>query len=79
MSTYLTVLTTRSMRWQKFAKQPDLLKNQSKLKRFVRKGIPGPLREEVWMATSGALKLKQQQPTLYQTLLTYEFDQEICK
>ncbi|XP_050089385.1 growth hormone-regulated TBC protein 1-A [Anopheles aquasalis] len=77
MSSYLTVLTTRSMRWQKFAKQPDLLKNQSKLKRFVRKGIPGPLREEVWMATSGALKLKQQQPTLYQTLLTYEFDQEI--
>ncbi|XP_052890101.1 growth hormone-regulated TBC protein 1-A [Anopheles moucheti] len=77
MSSYLTVLTTRSMRWQKFLKSADMLKNRSKLKRFVRKGVPGSLREEVWMKTSGAHELQQQQPNLYQTLLTYEFDQEI--
>ena len=79
MSSYLSVLTTRSMRWQKFLQSADMLKNRSKLKRFVRKGVPGSLREEVWMKTSGAKDLQQKEPNLYQTLLTYEFDQEICK
>ncbi|XP_041786972.1 growth hormone-regulated TBC protein 1-A-like isoform X2 [Anopheles merus] len=77
MSSYLSVLTTRSMRWQKFLQSADMLKNRSKLKRFVRKGVPGSLREEVWMKTSGAKDLQQKEPNLYQTLLTYEFDQEI--
>ncbi|XP_058452729.1 growth hormone-regulated TBC protein 1-A [Malaya genurostris] len=77
MSSYYTVLTTRSIRWQKFAKETDILTNPRKLKRFVRKGIPGPLREEVWMKSSGAFRLQQKEPTLYETLLRYEFDQEI--
>ncbi|XP_058129795.1 growth hormone-regulated TBC protein 1-A isoform X1 [Anopheles coustani] len=78
MSSYLTVLTTRSMRWQKYLKGTDMLKDQSKLKRFVRKGVPGPLREEVWMKSSGAFQLQQKEPTLYQKLLTYEYDQDIA-
>ncbi|XP_001650538.2 growth hormone-regulated TBC protein 1-A [Aedes aegypti] len=77
MSRYYTVLTTRSMKWQKFAKDADILSNPRKLKRFVRKGIPGPLREEVWMKSSGAYRMQQQEPSLYQTLLRYEYDQEI--
>lgn len=79
MSRYYTVLTTRSMKWQKFAKDADILSNPRKLKRFVRKGIPGPLREEVWMKSSGAYRMQQQEPSLYQTLLRYEYDQEICE
>lgn len=80
MSSYYTVLTTRSIKWQKFSKNnADILGNPRKLKRFVRKGVPGPLREEVWMKSSGAYAMQQKEPTLYQTLLRYEYDQEICK
>ncbi|XP_065079556.1 growth hormone-regulated TBC protein 1-A [Ochlerotatus camptorhynchus] len=77
MSSYYTVLTTRSIKWQKFSKDSDILSNPRKLKRFVRKGIPGPLREEVWMKSSGAHRMQQKEPSLYQTLLRYEYDQEI--
>lgn len=78
MSSYYTVLTTRSIKWQKFSKNnADILGNPRKLKRFVRKGVPGPLREEVWMKSSGAFAMQQKDPMLYQTLLRYEFDQEI--
>lgn len=77
MSSYYTVLTTRSIKWKKFAKDSDILSNPRKLKRFVRKGIPGPLREDVWMKSSGAYRLQQIEPSLYQTLLRYEYDQEI--
>ncbi|XP_055542341.1 growth hormone-regulated TBC protein 1-A [Wyeomyia smithii] len=77
MSSYYTVLTTRSIKWQKFAKNGNILADPRRLKRFVRKGVPGPLREEVWMKSSGAYKMQQKEPALYQTLLRYEFDQEI--
>lgn len=77
MSSYYTVLTNRSIKWQKFVKDSDILSNPRKLKRFVRKGIPGPLREEVWMKSSGAYRMQQKEPSLYQTLLRYEYDQEI--
>ncbi|XP_053694292.1 growth hormone-regulated TBC protein 1-A [Sabethes cyaneus] len=77
MSSYYTVLTTRSIKWQKFAKNGNILGDPRRLKRFVRKGVPGPLREEVWMKSSGAHGMQQKEPALYQTLLRYEFDQEI--
>uniref|UniRef100_A0A182IQ87 Growth hormone-regulated TBC protein 1 n=1 Tax=Anopheles atroparvus TaxID=41427 RepID=A0A182IQ87_ANOAO len=77
MSSYFSVLTNRSMRWQKFLKGTDMLKDQGKLKRFIRKGVPGPLREEVWMKSSGAFQMQQKEPALYQKLLTYEYDQDI--
>ncbi|XP_055611701.1 growth hormone-regulated TBC protein 1-A isoform X1 [Uranotaenia lowii] len=77
MNTYMQVLTTRGMKWQKFNKDGDILKDRGKLKRFVRKGVPLSLRKEVWMKTSGAFQLQQKEPALYQTLLRYEYDQEI--
>ncbi|XP_055645099.1 growth hormone-regulated TBC protein 1-A isoform X1 [Toxorhynchites rutilus septentrionalis] len=78
MSSYYTVLTTRSIKWTKFLKTGNILGDPRKLKRFVRKGIPGPMREEVWMKSSGAAWMQQKDPTLYQTLLRYEYDQEIA-
>lgn len=43
MKSYLTVLTNRGIKWDKYMKKkPNLFRNNSnQLKRYVRKGIPG--------------------------------------
>lgn len=43
MSNYYTVLTNRRMKWEAFLKNPAILQNNksAKLKRYIRKGIPG--------------------------------------
>lgn len=43
MKSYLTVLTNRRIKWDKYMKKkPNLFRNNSnQLKRYVRKGIPG--------------------------------------
>lgn len=42
-SSYYSVLTKRRMKWQAYMKKPHILQNNksAKLKRYVRKGIPG--------------------------------------
>ena len=39
------------------------------VKRFVRKGIPHSMRTQVWLAASGAQKVKAHHPNLFHLLL----------
>ncbi|KAJ3655045.1 hypothetical protein Zmor_014189 [Zophobas morio] len=66
MSKYIRVLTRRSLRWNTI-KEGHYTKNNT-LKRFIRKGIPSDRRVAVWMATSGADRLRNESPLTYQDL-----------
>jgi hypothetical protein len=66
MSKYMRILTRRSLRWNTI-KDSSYVKSNT-LKRFIRKGIPSDRRVAVWMATSGAEKLKNDSPFTYQEL-----------
>lgn len=78
MSSYLKTLTKRRIRWDGLMqKDADLTNINSTLKRFIRKGIPGPYRPDVWMKISGANKLQERSPDLYRNLLNVNYDKEI--
>nr|XP_014094773.1 growth hormone-regulated TBC protein 1-A isoform X2 [Bactrocera oleae]XP_014094775.1 growth hormone-regulated TBC protein 1-A isoform X2 [Bactrocera oleae]XP_014094776.1 growth hormone-regulated TBC protein 1-A isoform X2 [Bactrocera oleae]XP_036228986.1 growth hormone-regulated TBC protein 1-A isoform X2 [Bactrocera oleae] len=79
MSGYLKTLTKRRMKWEAILQRnADLTTIDSKLKRYIRKGIPGPFRADVWMKISGAAKLQQRSPALYNNLLGAHYEKEIC-
>ncbi|XP_017144232.1 growth hormone-regulated TBC protein 1-A [Drosophila miranda] len=79
MDGYLKTLTRRRMKWEAILQQnPDLSQVDAKLKRYIRKGIPGPYRPDVWMKISGAAAEQKRAPYLYRSLLNTEtFDKEI--
>lgn len=73
MTAYLPVLVRRGQKWDKLLAGPKGalgLKKGIKLKRFVRKGIPLKHRASVWMAISGAAKMREAQPDLYTKMLS---------
>lgn len=47
MSVYLTILSKRSMRWSRLMVSNPRLKKNSRLKEYVRKGVPMALRAQV--------------------------------
>merc|ERR1719323_1552651 len=67
MSSYLGVLSRRAEKWESLVKggQYSKLQRGTKLKRFIRKGVPGSHRRGVWMEVSGAAKMKKEEPDLY--------------
>ncbi|KAH8311119.1 hypothetical protein KR044_004481, partial [Drosophila immigrans] len=72
MDSYLKTLTRRRIKWEAIIQQnPDLNLNP-KLKRYIRKGIPGPYRADVWMKITGAEAAKKQNPNLYRSLLNID-------
>ncbi|KAH8359251.1 hypothetical protein KR093_005334, partial [Drosophila rubida] len=72
MDGYLKTLTRRRIKWETIIREnPDLNLN-SKLKRYIRKGIPGPYRADVWMKITGAEAAKKQNPNLYRSLLSID-------
>ncbi|XP_037954161.1 growth hormone-regulated TBC protein 1-A [Teleopsis dalmanni] len=78
MSNYLKTLSKRRMKWEAILQQnSDLTNIDAKLKRYIRKGIPGPYRPDVWMKISGAHKLQQRSPDLYRNLLSSRYEKEI--
>ncbi|XP_037732135.1 growth hormone-regulated TBC protein 1-A [Drosophila subpulchrella] len=79
MDGYLKTLTRRRMKWEAILQQnTDLTQVDPKLKRYIRKGIPGPYRPDVWMKISGAAAAQRRSPDLFRTLLRTEpFDKEI--
>ncbi|KAH8295298.1 hypothetical protein KR018_009692, partial [Drosophila ironensis] len=79
MDGYLKTLTRRRMKWEAILQQnPDLSQVDAKLKRYIRKGIPGPYRPDVWMKISGAAAAQRRSPDLYRSLLSGEpFNKEI--
>lgn len=66
MSQYMGVLVKRAQRWNTIKNKS--YKKSSKLRRFVRKGIPLDLRATVWMQISGAQYLKDTSKYDYNTL-----------
>ncbi|XP_043951590.1 growth hormone-regulated TBC protein 1-A [Drosophila biarmipes] len=79
MDGYLKTLTRRRMKWEAMLQQnTDLTQVDAKLKRYIRKGIPGPYRPDVWMKISGAAAAQRRSPDLFRSLLRTEpFDKEI--
>ena len=70
MSDYLGVLARRRQKWELLVKGDyRKLKKGAKLKRYVRKGIPGSHRKGVWLEVSGAAALRREEPELYMTML----------
>lgn len=67
ISHYLFILTKRARRWDQLNER-EMLTKSSKLKRFVRKGIPMSLRRDSWMAFSGAESSKQESGLKYGAL-----------
>ncbi|GLV41395.1 uncharacterized protein CBL_06625 [Carabus blaptoides fortunei] len=68
MSHYLKVLARRNKKWSDLVKSSQKLKKNSKLKRYVRKGIPSEHRRQFWMFISGAQALRNDNPELYTKL-----------
>ncbi len=74
LNDYLPVLVRRARRWDEEADSltsEDVLaasKGSRKLKRFVRKGIPGDRRAGAWMALSGAESMRRNAPEEYREM-----------
>ncbi|KAF5275661.1 hypothetical protein FQA39_LY06773 [Lamprigera yunnana] len=67
ISRYIRVLAKRAKRWGDL-KPTDKYKRSDTLKRFIRKGVPSSEREAVWMAVSGADKLRKDSGIRYNLL-----------
>ncbi|GAB6019875.1 hypothetical protein CHUAL_001412 [Chamberlinius hualienensis] len=68
ISGYLSILARRKSRWNRW-KPSKNLKHSDTLKRFIRKGIPEEHRKWVWLRTSGAAKMMEENKNLYRTIL----------
>ncbi|PIK59536.1 putative growth hormone-regulated TBC protein 1-A [Apostichopus japonicus] len=77
MSRYLSILARRASKWNKLLSGSGSVKRSSKVKRYVRKGIPNEHRGEMWMCVSKAKKLMDSNEGLYQRLLGQELDPSI--
>lgn len=78
ISSYLGILTRRTKRWNEVT-TANLCKSDSKLKRFVRKGVPISLRADIWMITSGAKNVQQKSTHKYVTLVDNIKDETIIE
>ncbi|XP_056145841.1 growth hormone-regulated TBC protein 1-A-like [Lampris incognitus] len=74
MDEYAAVLNRRSMRWSKLLHGQTHVEKNLKVKRYVRKGVPGEHRARVWLATSGAQEHLERNPGYYQSLLAVQHD-----
>ncbi|XP_033122208.1 growth hormone-regulated TBC protein 1-like [Anneissia japonica] len=79
MSEYLTILARRASKWKKVFKSQKTLSKSRKVKRYVRKGIPGEHRADVWMVVSGASFHMSNNTGLYQRLLNGPKDPKLCE
>ncbi|KAI9276726.1 rab-GTPase-TBC domain-containing protein [Phascolomyces articulosus] len=68
---YIPILERRSMKWQQLLEEyePKLPERSSKVKRYVRKGIPAHLRGRVWFHYSGAEAKMDSNPGVYAKFL----------
>eukprot|EP00088_Acartia_fossae_P018268 TRINITY_DN20539_c0_g1_i4.p1 TRINITY_DN20539_c0_g1~~TRINITY_DN20539_c0_g1_i4.p1 ORF type:complete len:301 (+),score=32.21 TRINITY_DN20539_c0_g1_i4:53-955(+) len=74
MKSYIRVLATRRKKWDKGiikkgtdpSTPPQLGR---KLKGYIRKGVPGPYRAQIWMEVSGAGAARSSEPDLYSNML----------
>lgn len=78
MSNYYTVLTNRRMKWQSYLKNPAILHNNksAKLKRYIRKGIPGMFQQlnfAIWKTHLGvniSRELCLEKPSFIQLIIS---------
>lgn len=68
MSRYLKILANRSKKWTALLKQSQTPKRNNTLKRYIRKGVPGEHRKEIWLYVSGAESMMNSKPELYSLL-----------
>uniref|UniRef100_W5MUJ4 Growth hormone regulated TBC protein 1a n=2 Tax=Lepisosteus oculatus TaxID=7918 RepID=W5MUJ4_LEPOC len=77
MSTYLQILTRRSIKWSKLLQGKSNVERNLKVKRYVRKGIPNEHRSLIWMTASGAQEQMEKNPGYYRKLLEAEHDAKL--
>ncbi|XP_054719226.1 growth hormone-regulated TBC protein 1-like [Uloborus diversus] len=79
MSKYVTVLSRRAKKWDRLLNSKEGFRKSNKVKRYVRKGIPGGQRAVIWSIISGAKEMKEQDPNLYSTLLKTPMRQDFIE
>lgn len=79
MSRYYTILSRRARKWDMLLNSKEGFRKSNKVKRYIRKGIPGSHRASVWMMISGAKQLREQNPDLYKTVLKGPLKQEVIE
>ncbi|XP_033227042.1 growth hormone-regulated TBC protein 1-A-like [Belonocnema kinseyi] len=79
MSEYLKVLAKRAKKWAEIIGGGKSLQRNIKIKKYVRKGIPGEHRSLVWLAVSGGEELKNVVPGFYQQLLDGPHSPEVAE
>ncbi|XP_076323864.1 growth hormone-regulated TBC protein 1-A-like isoform X2 [Tachypleus tridentatus] len=79
MSNYLGILSRRAKKWEDLLGMEKSVKKGTKVKRYIRKGIPREYRGLVWMEVSKAQDLKDADPDLYSTLLSMPIPPEIVE
>jgi len=80
MNGYLGVLARRGQKWEGLVKSGyHKLDKGTKLKRYIRKGIPSSHRKGVWMQVSGATKLRAEEPDLYPTMLNMKVKNQVIE
>ncbi|XP_067112173.1 growth hormone-regulated TBC protein 1-A-like isoform X3 [Osmerus mordax] len=77
MNEYVAVLSRRSARWSKLLKRKEQVEKNTKVKRFVRKGVPKDHRARIWMASSGAQEQLEKNPGYYHSLLAAEHEAKL--
>jgi len=70
MAEYLSVLARRLAKWEKMLNGTNDVSRSTRVKRYIRKGIPSEHRCEIWMATSKAQEMKDQSPNKYNQLVS---------
>jgi len=77
MAAYLRVLARRAKKWEKLLEAKPVLRHSSKVKRYVRKGIPSESRGEVWLMISRAKQKLIESPLKYEELVQGDKDEKI--
>lgn len=77
MNEYVAVLSRRSTRWSKLLGKKAHVEKNTKVKRYVHKGVPNEHRARIWMAASGAQDQLERNPGYYHSLLDTEHNAKL--
>uniref|UniRef100_A0A6M2DC91 Growth hormone-regulated TBC protein 1 n=1 Tax=Xenopsylla cheopis TaxID=163159 RepID=A0A6M2DC91_XENCH len=73
-SHYLITLARRARKWDNFLNRNTGIKKSNILKRYIRKGIPGPHRKHMWLSISEMKHKNNASQDLYRSLLSIKLE-----
>lgn len=79
MSTYLSVMARRAMKWNAIVGKRTKIAKSAKVKRYCRKGIPAEHRPMVWMCITGAQRKLELNRNVYKQMSAAKHDQDLIE